>query len=52
MIEFTTRSGEKKSGKLVHQYPAFEGGMRYIIEVNGVQYRCVKSGDQFVELVV
>ena len=52
-MEFTTRNGEKLNGKLIHQYPAFEGGIRYIIEVNGNEYRCVKNeNDELIELVI
>ena len=52
MITFTTRDGKILTGKLVHQYGAFEGGMRYIISVNGKDYRCVRNevGD-YVEYV-
>lgn len=53
LITFTTRDNTQISGELVHQYPAFEGGMRYIIVNHGKQYRCVKDKDgKFVELVV
>lgn len=50
---FKTRDGEVKEGTLVRQYGAFEGGMRFIISVNGKDYRCVKDADgNMVELVV
>lgn len=52
MITFTTRTGEVKTGKLVHQYSAFEGGMRYIISSDGREYRCIKEGDEYKELVI
>ena len=43
---------EGLQGTLVHSYGAFEGGMRYIFEVNGIQYRCVKNSDgYYVEYV-
>ena len=51
MFEFKTRNGEVLKGKLVYQYPAFEGGMKYIFDVNGRLYRCVKLDGQFVEYV-
>lgn len=34
-MEFTTENGEKLIGELVHLYPAFEGGMRYIFNSYG-----------------
>lgn len=57
---FKTRDGEVKEGTLVRQYGvlvrqygAFKGGMRYIVSVNGKEYRCVKDADgSMVELVV
>lgn len=57
---FKTRDGEVKEGILVRQYGilvrqygAFEGGVRYIISVNGKDYCCVKDADgNMVELVV
>ena len=53
MMIFKTRSGELKEGTLVRKYGAFEGGMRYIVSVNGKEYRCVKDADgNMVELVV
>ena len=53
MMIFKARSGELKEGTLVRQYGAFEGGMRYIVSVNGKEYRCVKDADgNMVELVV
>ena len=53
LIAFTTRNGEQLTGELVHQYPAFEGGMRYILVNHGKEYRCVKDEqNRFVELVV
>lgn len=44
-MEFTTRDGKKLVGVLLNMYPAFEGGMRYILFANGVEYRCIKDGD-------
>lgn len=53
VITFTDRNGTQITGELVHQYPAFEGGMRYIIVNHGKEYRCVKDASgKFVELVV
>lgn len=52
MYYFMTRTGKILQGKLVHSYGAFEGGMRYIFEVDGMQYRCVKNNDgYYVEYV-
>ena len=52
MTEFTTKNGEVLQGKLVHQYGAFEGGMRYIFELqNGKQYRCIKVDGKYIEYV-
>ena len=49
---FMTRTGEVLQGTLVHSYGAFEGGMRYIFEANGTQYRCIKNNDgYYVEYV-
>lgn len=52
-MRFTTKNGEVLEGKLVHQYGAFEGGMRYIFRTeNGREYRCIKDTDgNFVEYV-
>ena len=55
MVEFTTKDGDVKYGHIVHQYPAFEGGMRYVLSesADGKNYRCVKDNDgKFVELVI
>ena len=51
--KFRTRSGEVKSGKIVHSYRGFEdGNMRYIVNSNGTDYRCVKNADgEYVEFV-
>lgn len=51
MLEFTTKDGTLLFGKLVHTYVAFEGGTRYILDVNGKQYRCVRIDGAFVEYV-
>lgn len=42
-MEFTTREGKKLVGVLLNMYPAFEGGMRYILFANGNEYRCIKD---------
>lgn len=40
--KFLTKNGEEKTGKIIRVYPAFEGGMRVILETSdGKQYRCV-----------
>lgn len=52
MVKFTTRNGEVLSGVVIRQYSAFEGGMRYIISVNGKNYRCIKDNNgNFIEYV-
>ena len=53
-MEFTTANGEKLEGVIVHQYPAFEGGMRYVLATgNGAQYRCIKDENgNLIELVI
>ena len=51
MIEFTTKDGALLFGKLINVYVAFEGGTRYIFDVNGKQYRCRKIDGKFVEYV-
>ena len=52
MFKFTTKNGEVLQGKLVHQYGAYEGGMRYIFSANGKEYRCVKLiTGEFVEYI-
>lgn len=49
---FTTKNGVQKEGYLVHQYSAFEGGMRYIFRTDSGEYRCVKDADgNYVEYV-
>ncbi len=51
-MEFTTENGEKLIGELVHFYSAFEGGMRYIFESNGIEYRCVMNDEgEFIEYI-
>lgn len=52
MITFTTRTGEIKQGQIIHQYPAFEGGMRCIVQSEGREYRCVREGAEYKELVI
>lgn len=54
IVNFSDRNGEKRIGKMVRAYMAFEGSMRYIIvdETTGREYRCVKVNDEYEELVV
>lgn len=53
-VPFTDRNGERRIGKIVREYGAYEGGIRYIIqdETNGHDYRCVKVRQQFKELIL
>ena len=53
MITFIDRNGNILEGKMVYKYSAFEGGMRYIIKVGNVEYRCVRDEriGQYVEYV-
>jgi mRNA-degrading endonuclease HigB of HigAB toxin-antitoxin module len=51
MLEFTTKDGTTLVGKLVDAYVAFEGDTRYIFDVNGRQYRCVKVDGKYIEYV-
>lgn len=51
MITFTTKQGEVKEGKLVRQYGAFEGGMRYIVSADGIEYRLIQKDGKYVEYV-
>lgn len=53
-IAFKDRDNKKREGHIVHQYTAFEGGMRYVLvdDSTGHEYRCVKKNGEFVELVM
>ncbi len=51
-MKFLTKSGDEKVGTLVRSYPAFEGGMRYILDVDGIQYRCVWQKQDDKEILV
>jgi hypothetical protein len=53
MVNFTDRNGEQRIGKIIREYRAFEGEMRYIIvdETTRREYRCIKKGGKFVEYV-
>lgn len=53
-VMFKDRKGEGHYGKIVREYGAFEGGIRYIIrdEINGHDYRCVKKNGEYKELVI
>jgi len=49
---FTTKDGTILEGQIIHRYPAFEGGMRYIFRTDdGKEYRCVLNGFKYVEYV-
>ena len=51
-IQFTNRDGIRLVGRIIREYSAFEGGMRYIFETaDGRQYRCIKVDGQYVEYV-
>lgn len=54
MIDFKDKSGEWRKGKVIREYRAFEGDMRYIVidEITGRDYRCVKKNGEYVELVI
>ena len=40
--EFQTKEGERKIGKLINAYRAFEGGERFVFETpDGKEYRCI-----------
>lgn len=45
METITLRTGEQITGKLIHQYGAFEGGMRYIFKTQNSEVRCIKDED-------
>lgn len=53
-VIFTDRNGVARKGRIVREYMAFEGSMRYIIQdgTNEREYRCVKVNGEYVELVV
>ena len=52
MVEFTDRNGNILSGKIIHQYNAFEGGKRYIIQTSsGKEYRCIIENGIYKEYV-
>ena len=53
-VMFKDRAGEGRYGRVVREYGAFEGGVRYIIqdETNGRDYRCVRKNGEYKELVV
>lgn len=49
---FKTKNGEILEGQLIHQYPAFEGGMRYIFRTDtGKEYRCILKEFEYIEYV-
>ncbi len=53
-VMFKDRNGEGRYGRIVREYSAFEGGIRYIIqdETNGREYRCVRKNGEYKELVI
>lgn len=51
-VQFTTRDGIEMNGVMMRQYPAFEGGMRYIIVADNREYRCIQVDGKYVEYVV
>ena len=52
MVEFTDRNGNVLQGKIVHQYNAFEGGTRYIIQTaDNKQYRCIIDNGIYKEYI-
>lgn len=52
-VPFITKEGNVYMGKIVHTYMCFEGYKRYIIELDGKQYRCVYTAEgDFVEEVI
>ena len=54
IVNFTDKNDEKRIGQIVHEYGAFEGGIRYVIrdETNGRDYRCVRKNNDYKELVI
>lgn len=52
VVSFKDKDGSVLLGKIMHIYPAFEGGVRYIIEVpTGREYRCICEDGKFKEYV-
>lgn len=51
-VKFKTRDGVQMEGYLIRQYRAFEGDMRYIIQTDNGEYRCIKQDGELIELVV
>lgn len=51
-ITFTTKDGEKLTGILINSYFAYEGGKRYVVDVDGRQYRLIKNDAGYIEYVV
>ena len=53
METITLKTGEQVQGKLIYQYGAFEGGMRYIFKTDRGEIRCVKDKDNnYIEYTV
>ena len=50
MESIILRNGEVVKGRLIRVYNAFEGGKRYIFQINKGEYRCIKNENgEFVE---
>lgn len=50
--KFITKDGKVLEGQIIHRYPAFEGGMRYIFKTDdGKEYRCILVDFKFKEYV-
>lgn len=50
-IIITLKDGTKIPGTLIHQYPAFEGGMRYVFKTSVGEIRCINKDGKYVEYV-
>lgn len=52
-VEFTTKYGERKFGRIINEYMAFEGGKRFVIKTDmDEEYRCVLNDGVYVEYVI
>lgn len=45
------KDGTKIPGTLIHQYGAYEGGMRYIFKTTVGEIRCIKKDGKYIEYV-
>ena len=54
MAQIVLANGKIVYGKLIRKYCAFEGGVRYIFNVNGYEVRCIydNMNCNYRELVV